>query len=62
MSVQELIADIRADKAREVESRIYRLTKALAHLGCSCTQKTRETDIEAHEVFCRFRQAMQDMS
>lgn len=62
MSVQELIADIRADKAREVESRIYKLVKALARLGCSCTQKTCETDIDAHEVFCRFRLAMQDLS
>lgn len=40
---------------------IQDLTKALAHLGCSCTVKTRETDVEAHQLFCRFRMKMQDI-
>lgn len=69
MSVEQLLADIRHDQEPIAHAasnlalvRIYLLTKALARLGCSCTQKTRETDIEAHEMFCQFRMAMQDMS
>lgn len=40
---------------------IQDLTKALAHLGCSCVVKTRETDIEAHQTFCRYRSKIEDM-
>jgi hypothetical protein len=46
----------------EQEELIAKLTKALAKLGCSCTQKTRETALEAHEVFCTYKMAMQDLT
>ena len=61
MSVETLVADVRADKARELESKIIRLTRALARLGCSCTQKTREMDVEAHERFCQYRMAVENL-
>lgn len=38
------------------------LTKALAKLGCSCTQPSVSTALEAHTVGCRFRTAMQEIS
>jgi hypothetical protein len=41
---------------------IQDLTKALAHLGCSCVVKTREVELEAHQVFCRYRSKMEDLS
>lgn len=45
----------------EQDERIAKLTCALAKLGCSCTQKTRETDLEAHECFCLYKMAMEDI-
>lgn len=40
---------------------IQELTKALAQLGCSCTVKTREIDLEAHGALCRYKQKMLDL-
>lgn len=70
MSVEQLISDLRIDRVMfdaavamvEAAERIDKLTHALAHLGCSCTQKTREVDLEAHEIFCRYRNAMEDLT
>lgn len=42
--------------------RLYKLEKALAKLGCSCTLKTREIEPEAHQQFCNFRVALEDLS
>lgn len=41
---------------------IQDLTKALAHLACSCVMKTREVELEAHGPFCRYRMKLEDMS
>jgi hypothetical protein len=41
--------------------RIRLLTKALAKLGCSCTTRTAEVELEAHQIFCRYRMKMEDM-
>lgn len=41
--------------------RIAGLTKALAKLGCSCVCKTAEVDLEAHDRFCRYRNAIEDL-
>ncbi len=41
--------------------RIQGLVKALAKLGCSCVCKTAEVDLEAHDRFCRYRSAMEDL-
>lgn len=71
MNVEQLLADIRADQKTIAEAacnlgpamvKINALTRALARLGCSCCVKTREVDLEAHEVFCLYRSAMEDMS
>lgn len=44
------------------DTRRYRLVvKALAKLGCSCVVKTAEVDLEAHQRFCRYRMAMEDI-
>lgn len=51
-----------ASHAAGLELKVNALTKQLAKLGCSCTQKTRETDLEAHERFCQFRMSMEDLN
>jgi len=45
----------------EANLQIQGLLKALAHLGCSCTCKTREVDLGAHELFCKFRMKAEDL-
>lgn len=42
--------------------RIRLLTKALAKLGCSCVTRTAEVELEAHDCFCKYRNAIEDMS
>lgn len=41
---------------------IQALTKALAHLGCSCHAKNASIDPDDHERFCRFRMKMEDLT
>lgn len=50
-----------ASHAAGLELKVNALTKALAKLGCSCTQKTRETELEAHEKFCTYKMVMEDL-
>lgn len=51
-----------ASHAADLELKVNALTKRLAKLGCSCCVKTRETDIEAHERFCQYRMALEDIN
>ena len=45
----------------EANLQIQGLLKALAHLGCSCTCKTREVSLEAHFAFCKYRCKVEDL-
>jgi len=45
----------------EANVQIQGLLKALAHLGCSCTCRTREVDLGAHELFCKYRNKAEDL-
>ena len=45
----------------EANLQIQGLLKALAHLGCSCTCRSRETDLGAHETFCKYRMKAEDL-
>ncbi len=37
------------------------LIRALAKLGCSCTTRTAEVELEAHQQFCRYRMKIEDI-
>ena len=45
----------------EANQKVQGLLKALAHLGCSCTCKTREVSLEAHFSFCKYRMKVEDL-
>ena len=45
----------------ESNLQVQGLLKALAHLGCSCTCRTRETDLGAHDAFCKYRMKAEDL-
>lgn len=49
------------ERIGELQVQVTKLTRALAKLGCSCTQKTRDPDLEAHEKFCLYKMAMEDI-
>lgn len=55
--VIELIDAILAEDTRIVRA----LTRACAKLGCSCTVRTAETNTTAHERFCNYRMAMENI-
>lgn len=45
----------------EANTKVQGLLKALAHLGCSCTCKSREVSLEAHFAFCKYRMKVEDL-
>lgn len=55
------ITVIAAAMLADANIKIQQLTKALAHLGCSCVVKHRSVELEDHTQFCRFRMKIEDM-
>ncbi len=53
----QLIDALLTEDARRIQG----LVKALAKLGCSCVTRTTEVDLEAHQRFCRYKMAMEDL-